>query len=65
MSSGYDQAKKMRDQIKRFETLLKAKADRLNSKENLTPHEDSTFEEVITELQEMQDIGLIETWRWD
>jgi hypothetical protein len=53
------------ENLKKLETSLKRKADRLNRKEVLTPSESIILDETIQTLQYMQDIGLIVTWRWD
>lgn len=53
------------EKVKRLEQGLKSRAKRLNSKEQLSPNEESVLEEIITTLQFMQDIKLIDTWRWD
>ena len=55
----------MTEKLKELETMLKNKAERLNSKEELSPYESTILDETISTLQYMQDLELIDTWRWN
>lgn len=55
----------MTEKIKKLETMLKNKAQRLNSKEELSDSESIVLDETISTLQYMQDVDLIDTWRWN
>lgn len=56
---------KLMEQIKKLETGLKNKIKRLKLRDDLTPYQEGEIDQSIMVLQEMQDLGLIVTWRWD